>query len=87
MSPEERASCHHEIGVALLSIIPIETNFNALKFTAINQINRSEPYGVTDPSRHVEYASINLKAGERSLGMSDFELALDYIKCGLTFLN
>lgn len=87
MSPEERASCHHEIGVALLSIIPIETNFNALKFTAINQINRSEPYGVTDPSRHVEYASINLKAGERSLEMSDFELALDYIKCGLTFLN
>jgi len=53
-----------------------------LFFVAMNQINRGGPDALGDPKRKVMMAALNLKAGKRSIELSDFSSAIKLYEHG-----
>lgn len=86
MSPQEKGSYHFSIGLRLMRSISTEASFDALVFTVIDQINNAKRYGVTDASMNISCAKLNLQAGKRSMEVSDFVSAWQYVVYGISFL-
>ncbi len=86
MSPAEKGDCHFRIGLQLMSSASKETSFDAILFTVIDQINKAKQYGVTDASMDVSCAKLNLQACKRSMEVSDFVSAWQYVVYGISFL-
>ncbi|KAL7539509.1 hypothetical protein ACHAXR_009352 [Thalassiosira sp. AJA248-18] len=96
MTPEERGKQHFSIGIQLVTHLNLSSStdsciFNPVSFTAADQINiakssafAEDPLG--EQSMHIEFASLNLRAGERSMEVSDFASALNYLENGMSFL-
>lgn len=92
MTKGERGEKHYNIGLQLTLNMPPaldESVFDPLQFTAIDQINKAKSLGVIvdlDPSLKTLFASLNLKACERSMELSDFESGLLYAENGISLL-
>ncbi len=86
MSPEEKGDCHFRIGLHLMSSVSKEASFDELLFTVIDQINSAKRYGVTDASMDISCAKLNLQACKRSMEVSDFPSAWQYVVYGISYL-
>jgi predicted ATPase len=86
MSPDQRGAYHFSIGLQLMPSISNEGSFDSLIFTVVDQINNAKSYGVTDDSMNISFAKMNLQAGKRSMEVSDFVSALQYVVFGISFL-
>ncbi|KAL7541595.1 hypothetical protein ACHAXR_011473 [Thalassiosira sp. AJA248-18] len=62
-------------------------NDDDLFFVAVNQINRGGPEVLADPEQKVMVAALNLKAGTRFIGLSDFSTALRLFQHGISFMD
>mmetsp|Transcript_7798 Transcript_7798/g.13753 ORF Transcript_7798/g.13753 Transcript_7798/m.13753 type:complete len:833 (+) Transcript_7798:1125-3623(+) len=87
MDEEERLEDHYSIGMHLISNMPSseDPDFSLVAYAAIGQINRSEAFNRADAFA-VQFATLNLKAGKRSIEVSDFVSALSYMEYGISFL-
>lgn len=86
MSSAEKGGCHFRIGLHLMSSVSKEASFDALLFTVIDQINSAKRYGVTDASMNISCAKMNLQACKRSMEVSDFPSAWQYVVYGTSYL-
>ncbi len=86
MKPEDRCLYHFQYGLALCSTNIFDMN-NDIIFTAVNQINRGGPAAVSKPSQSSTLANLNLTAGKRAVGMSDFRSAFVFFDNGINFLR
>lgn len=86
MSPEEKGACHFRIGLHLMSSLSKEASYDELLFTVVDQINNAKLFGATDVSMDVSFAELNLQAGKRSMEVSDFESAWQYVVFGISYL-
>jgi len=89
MSPEERVGYHYTFGVQLAAQIPLSEEANY--FAATDHINRAKALAAIeglslDQSMNIEFATLNLTAGNRSMEISDFPSALKYLQYGISFL-
>lgn len=91
MSPQERAECHLQNGVKMISELSCCTDshlkLGLITFAAIDQINIAKSFGVTDSSMCTQFAQLNLKAGEKAMEQYNFMSGLSYIEHGLSFLS
>ncbi len=89
MSPKERAECHFQNGVKMISGLSCcddsHADLGLITFAAIDQINIAKSLGVTDNSMSTRFAELNLNAGERSMEVFNFISAFSYIEHGLSF--
>eukprot|EP00804_Cyclotella_cryptica_P013312 CCRYP_019809-RB/>CCRYP_019809-RB protein AED:0.02 eAED:0.02 QI:131/1/1/1/1/0.66/3/1425/983 len=88
MSRQEQSNSHLLIGSELIKNA-VESNWShvrPLTFVAIDQINRAKVLGNTQLSYSVQYATLNLKAAQKSMSVSDFASALSYAEHGISFL-
>ncbi|KAL7453012.1 hypothetical protein ACHAWC_004717 [Mediolabrus comicus] len=86
MSPDQRGAYHFSIGLQLMPSISNEGSFDSLIFTVVDQVNNAKSYGVTDDSMNISFAKMNLQAGKRSMEVSDFVSALQYVVFGISYL-
>lgn len=84
--PEDRCLYHFQYGLALCSTNIFDMNDDVI-FTAVNQINRGGPAAVSKPSQSSTLANLNLMAGKRAMGMSDFRSAFVFFDNGINFLR
>lgn len=89
MIPEQqRQENHMRFGLAICSHALNGVGAGAgvrdddLFFVAVNQINRGGPGVLGDPNRKVMMAALNMKAGKRSIELSDFSSALKLYEHG-----
>eukprot|EP00986_Skeletonema_menzelii_P003044 scaffold893_cov154-Skeletonema_menzelii.AAC.17 len=91
MSPQERAECHLQNGVKMISVLSCckdsHLDLGLITFAAIDHINIAKSLGVTDSSMCTQFAELNLKAGERTMEKFNFTSGLSYIEHGLSFLT
>ncbi|KAL7538397.1 hypothetical protein ACHAWF_010802, partial [Thalassiosira exigua] len=89
MSMQERLENHIWFGLAICSRTLGWEN-DELLFAAINQINRGARLGadcLPNSKQKVMVAELNLKAGKRSIELSDFSTALKLFEHGISFLD
>mmetsp|Transcript_14036 Transcript_14036/g.29534 ORF Transcript_14036/g.29534 Transcript_14036/m.29534 type:complete len:830 (+) Transcript_14036:1-2490(+) len=86
MKPEERCLYHFQYGLALCSGSMFSQDDDAI-FTAVGQINRGGPSAVSNPAQGATIANLNLLAGKRAVGMSDFKSAFTFFDHGISFLR
>jgi len=60
---------------------------NELFFTAITQINHGGPSVISDPSKRILIAKLNLRAGKLSIELSDYASALSLFEHGISYLE
>eukprot|EP00984_Skeletonema_dohrnii_P011063 scaffold4391_cov106-Skeletonema_dohrnii-CCMP3373.AAC.3 len=82
----ERCHFHHVCGMALASYSTSESDDNIL-LAAVNQINLGGPAAIQDTSQSFTIATVNLRAGQKSMVMSDFGAAYSYFNHGISFLQ
>lgn len=84
MMPEiQRLKNHMRFGLAICShALKGGTENDELFFLAVNQINRGGHNILVDPNQKVMVAALNLKAGKRSVELSDFSTALKLFEHG-----
>ena len=88
MSEEDRGKEHLSIGMYAITNASTDTDkSNALTLFIADQINAANAHGVTEDSLHIEFAELNLKAGKKSIDISDFQSALSYMMAGISFLH
>ena len=88
MSERERRENHMRLGLALCSqTLENLADDEKLFFAAVNQINLGGPIAVHDPSQTHVIAELNLKAGKRSIELSDYNTALKLFQHGISFLG
>ncbi|KAL7554455.1 hypothetical protein ACHAWF_017906 [Thalassiosira exigua] len=88
MPIQERLQNHMRFGLTICSRAVDTAGPNEeLFFVAINQINRGGPDSLPDPNRKVMVAGLNLKAGRRSIELSDLSTALKLFEHGISFLD
>ena len=91
MLSEERGEYHYTIGVQLVAHISLSKeshHFHSITFATADQINIAKSLTATkglwrDQLMHIKCATLNLKAGERSMEVSDFPSALNYLQYGI----
>jgi predicted ATPase len=87
MPLQERLASHMRFGLAICShSLDSEGNDDRF-FAAINQINRGGADVLQDTNQKVMIAALNLKAGRRSMELSDFCTALQLFEHGMSFLD
>ena len=85
MTPEQqRLENHMRFGLAICShaLNDAGVKNDDLFFVAVNQINRGGPNILTDPNQKVMIAALDLKAGNRSIELSDCSTALKLFEHG-----
>ncbi|KAL7534218.1 hypothetical protein ACHAWF_004756 [Thalassiosira exigua] len=88
MSIQERLQNHMRFGLTICSHAVNSAGGNdELLFAAINQINRGGPDSLPNPNRKAMVGSMNLRAGRRSMELSDFSTALKLFEHGIMFLD
>ncbi|KAL7540143.1 hypothetical protein ACHAXR_009890, partial [Thalassiosira sp. AJA248-18] len=85
MHEEECHEYHYKIGMQLMSCVRDDSDFSPAVFAVISQINRSKAFGVSEELQ-VQFSTLNLKAGRRSIEVSDFGSALSYFEHGIAYL-
>ncbi|KAL7469039.1 hypothetical protein ACHAXS_009282 [Conticribra weissflogii] len=60
---------------------------DSMLFTAVDQINRGGPAILVNPEHKSLVATLNLQAGEKAMGMSDYVSALSFFEYGISFLE
>eukprot|EP00984_Skeletonema_dohrnii_P014974 scaffold6412_cov147-Skeletonema_dohrnii-CCMP3373.AAC.1 len=83
---DERCLFHHVCGMTLASYSTSESDDNIL-LAAVNQINLGGPAAIQDTSQSSNIATINLRAGQKAMVMSDFGAAYSYFNNGISFLQ
>ncbi len=89
MMPEwQRRDYHMRLGLTLCtrSLDNIAEN-EKLFFAAVNQINQGGPDAVFEPTQKIIIAELYLKAGRRSIDLSDYNTAFDLFVHGISFLG
>jgi len=77
-----------QYGMAISSYTLVNCpNNNELFFTAVAQINQGDMSAVSDPSQKMLLAKLNLKAGKRSIVLSDHSTALSLFEHGISYLG
>eukprot|EP00985_Skeletonema_marinoi_P003659 scaffold1598_cov139-Skeletonema_marinoi.AAC.3 len=83
---DERCIFHHVCGMALASYSTSESDDNIL-LAAVNQINLGGPSAIQNTSQSFTIATVNLRAGQKAMVMSDFGAAYSYFNHGISFLQ
>eukprot|EP00985_Skeletonema_marinoi_P022094 scaffold13905_cov119-Skeletonema_marinoi.AAC.1 len=86
MEDRVRRLFHFTYGLSLASL-SVEEECDGILFVAVNQLNLGGPAIVQDPSQSFTVAGMNLRAGKKAMGMSDFKTALSYMNHGISFLR
>ncbi|KAK1740120.1 putative AAA ATPase [Skeletonema marinoi] len=86
MSFLDQGRFHFSYGMALLPLAAGEGD-DSILLTAANQLNLAGPEAVQEKSQNVLVADLNLQAGKKAMGMSDFVLAYSYFDNGISFLR
>ena len=88
MPEQQRRENHMRFGLALCtqSLDSIDED-DELFFAAVNQINLGGPAAVQEPSQRKVMAELNLKAGRRSIELSDYNNAFTLFEYGISFLG
>ena len=88
MPEQQRRENHMRFGLALCtqSLDNIAQD-EELFFAAVNQINLGGPTAVQEPSQRKVIAELNLKAGRRSIELSDYNTAFTLFEYGISFLG
>jgi predicted ATPase len=88
MSELQRRETHMRLGLCLCTHTMEENDKNdELFFAAVNQINMGGPAAIHDISQKNIIAELNLKAGRRSIELSDFNTAFALFEHGISFLE
>ena len=89
MIPEQqRRENHKRFGLALCTqTLDNSVEDEELFFAAVNQINQGGPTAVHEPSQKCVFAQLNLKAGRRSIELSDYNTAFMMFQHGISFLR
>lgn len=82
--PEERKKIHYKIGKIILGSTN-EQNKEDKIFDIAYQINNAFDL-IKDPKEKLEYAKLNLIAGEKAMKAVAYRTAIDYLRFGLNFL-
>mmetsp|Transcript_24007 Transcript_24007/g.39085 ORF Transcript_24007/g.39085 Transcript_24007/m.39085 type:complete len:1132 (+) Transcript_24007:489-3884(+) len=82
----EQGRSHFTYGMALAPLATGEEEYSIL-LTAANQLNLAGPEAVQEESQYVTIADLNLRAGKKSMEMSDFVAAYSYFDAGISFLR
>ncbi len=84
----ERRANHMRFGLALCyHTLNNGVTDEELFFAAVNQINQGGPSAVQEPRQKSVLAELNLKAGRRSIDLSDYNTAFTMFQYGLSFLG
>jgi len=88
MPEQQRRENHMRFGLCLC-IQTLEDRFDneELFFVAVNQINQGGSAAVHEPSQKSIIAELNLKAGRRSIQLSDYNTAIKFFQHGISFLG
>ena len=88
MPEQQRRKNHMQYGMTLCShTLNNCPDNNELFFTAITQINHGGPSVISDPSKRMMIAKLNLKAGKLSIILSDYASALSLFEHGISYLG
>ena len=88
MPEQQRRKNHMQYGMTLCShTLNNCPDDNELFFTAITQINHGGPSFISDPSKRMMIAKLNLKAGKLSIELSDYASALSLFDHGISYLG
>eukprot|EP00970_Alexandrium_tamarense_P019478 scaffold14104_cov200-Alexandrium_tamarense.AAC.3 len=88
MTEAEARERHLKIGIELSTqLSSSESQPESLVFAAVGQINQAKSLGFTDTTMSVEFATLNLNVGKRSIEVSDYGSALSYCETGIAFLR
>lgn len=85
IKPDVRVSMLKEIAETLL-IRSADERGDSVLFILVDLINRVGPDRTTDVEERIQYASLNLIAGEKAIQTPDFASALMYLEAGISFL-
>ena len=84
--PEQRCLQHVKYGLALGNVA-VRDRSDTLLICAVSQINHGGPQAVADREQGVAVARLNLDAGKKAMGMSDFFSAHSFFDHGISFLR
>ncbi len=88
MPEQQRRENHMRFGLALCTqTLDNGVDDESLFFAAVNQINQGGPTAVHEQSPKSVFAQLNLKAGRRSIELSDYNTALMLFQHGISFLE
>jgi predicted ATPase len=88
MPEQQRRENHMRFGLALCTqTLDNGVDDEELFFAAVNQINQGGPTAVHEQSQKSVFAQLNLKAGRRSIELSDYNTALMLFQHGISFLE
>ena len=88
MPEQQRRKNHMQYGMTLCSrTLNNCPDNNELFFTAITQINHGGPSVISDPSKRILIAKLNLRAGKLSIELSDYASALSLFEHGISYLG
>ena len=88
MPEQQRRKNHMQYGMAICShTLNNCPDNNELFFTAITQINHGGPSVISDPSKTILIAKLNLRAGKLSIELSDYASALSLFEHGISYLG
>ena len=88
MPDHQRRENHMRFGLALCTqSLDSCMDDDELFFASVNQINQGGPAAVHEPSQRFVFAELNLKAGRRSIYLSDYYTAFKLFKHGILFLE
>jgi predicted ATPase len=88
MAMQARLDTHMRFGLAICShVLDRAGDSDDLFFAAVNQINRGGATSLPDSKQKVMVAAWNLKAGRRSIELSDYSTALKLFEHGISFLD
>ena len=88
MTEQQRRENHMRLGLALcIQTLDNSVDHEELFFAAVNQINQGGPTAVHEPSQKNVIAQLNLKAGRRSIDLSDYNSAFTLFMHGISFLG
>jgi len=86
IEPENRSLFHFKYGVALVPLA-LEIQDDMMLFCAASQINLGGPAAVENAEQAVLIANLNLSAGQKAMGMSDYTSAYSFFDHGISFLR
>jgi predicted ATPase len=88
MSEQQRRDNHVRFGLVLCNhTLNYDAENEELLFVAVNQLNQGGSGSVHDPSLKNVIAELNLKAGRRSIDLSDYNTAFKLFQHGISFLG
>ena len=91
ITPEEKCLHHFQHGLSLaklyLSEVPLGQDNDDILFAAVNQLNLGGPAALEALEESFTVSTLNLTAGKKAMGMSDFKAAYSFFDNGISFLR